>query len=342
MSTKETFMNRAFDLAQLGAGNVSPNPLVGCVIVHDEKIIGEGYHMKYGQAHAEVNAVNSVEDKSLLKDSEVYVTLEPCSHFGKTPPCSDLLISHRVKRVMVSNLDPNPLVAGRGIEKLNAAGIEVETGLMESKGELINRRFFTVMRKKRPYVILKWAETADGFIARENFDSKWISDKYSRKLVHKWRAEEDAILVGTNTAQYDNPTLNVRDWDGRDPLRVVIDRSLRLSSDLNLFRGGQATVCYNEQKDDIKDNTTYRKINFDALEDEMLTDLLKRNISSIIIEGGSKVLHSFIEKDLWDEMRVFKSPTNFESGISAPEVKGTLKESEKLVNDQLEIYLNHG
>lgn len=342
MSTKETFMNRAFDLAQLGAGKVSPNPLVGCVIVHDEKIIGEGYHMKYGQAHAEVNAVNSVEDKSLLKDSEVYVTLEPCSHFGKTPPCSDLLISHQVKRVIVSNLDPNPLVAGRGIEKLKTAGIVVETGLMEPKGELVNRRFFTVMRKKRPYVILKWAETADGFIARENFDSKWISDKYSRKLVHKWRAEEDAILVGTNTAQYDNPTLNVRDWKGRDPLRVVVDRNLRLPDNLNLFNGNQATVCYNEKKEEVEDNVTYRKINFEALEKELLTDLLERNVSSIIVEGGSKVLHSFIEKDLWDEMRVFKSPTNFESGISAPEVKGTLKESEKLVNDQLEIYLNHG
>lgn len=342
MSTKETFMKRAFDLAQLGSGHVSPNPRVGCVIVYDGKVIGEGYHQKYGQAHAEVNAINSVKDKSLLKESELYVNLEPCSHYGKTPPCSDLIISHQVKKVVISNIDPNPLVAGRGITRMREAGVKVETGLLEAEGELVNSRFFTAMRKKRPYVILKWAQTADGFIARENFNSKWISDQYSRKLVHKWRAEEDAILVGTNTAQYDNPTLNVRDWEGRDPLRVVIDRSLRLSGDLNLFNGGQATVCYNEKKDDIRDNTTYRKINFDALEDELLTDLLERNISSIIIEGGSKVLHSFIEKDLWDEIRVFKSPTNFESGISAPEVKGTLKESEKLVNDQLEIYLNHG
>lgn len=342
MSTKETFMKRAFDLAQLGSGHVSPNPRVGCVIVYDGKVIGEGYHQKYGQAHAEVNAINSVKDKSLLKESELYVNLEPCSHYGKTPPCSDLIISHQVKKVVISNIDPNPLVAGRGITRMREAGVKVETGLLEAEGELVNSRFFTAMRKKRPYVILKWAQTADGFIARENFNSKWISDQYSRKLVHKWRAEEDAILVGTNTAQYDNPTLNVRDWEGRDPLRVVIDRSLRLSGDLNLFNGGQATVCYNEKKDRTIDNTTYRKINFDSLEEELLKDLLERNISSIIVEGGSKVLHSFIEKDLWDEMRVFKSPTNFESGISAPEVKGTLKESEKLVNDQLEIYLNHG
>ena len=200
-------MQRALELARLGLGNVSPNPMVGCVIVKDGKIIGEGHHEQYGGPHAEVNAVQAVKDQSLLPQSTAYVTLEPCSHFGKTPPCADLLVRHQVKRVVICNEDPNPLVAGQGIERLRNAGIEVEIGLLREEGRVLNRRFFTAFEKKRPYVILKWAQTTDGFVARENYDSKWISNTYSRQLVHKWRAEEDAILVGTNTARYDNPSL---------------------------------------------------------------------------------------------------------------------------------------
>src|SRR5688500_17654700 len=203
--TDELFMLRALELAHLGTGQVSPNPLVGSVIVHEEKIIGEGWHKKYGEAHAEVNAIASVDDKNLLKESTVYVTLEPCSHFGKTPPCADLLIQHQVKKVVIANLDTNPLVSGNSIRKLREAGIEVCTGILDVKGRTLNKHFFTFVEKQRPYIILKWAETADGFIARKNFDSKWISDEYSRQLVHKWRTEEDAVLVGMRTAQQDNP-----------------------------------------------------------------------------------------------------------------------------------------
>src|SRR6478609_11980434 len=200
MSSDEQFMQRAFELAKLGAGSVSPNPMVGCVIVHRGEIIGEGWHKKYGEAHAEVNAIDSVKEKKVLNESVVYVTLEPCSHFGKTPPCADLLIQHRVKKVVVSNLDSNPLVSGNGVKKLRAAGIEVVTGILDKAGRELNKRFFTFMEKQRPYIILKWAETADGFIARENYDSKWISNEHSRKLVHQWRTEEDAVLVGSRTA----------------------------------------------------------------------------------------------------------------------------------------------
>ena len=253
-------MRRALELAENGRGQVSPNPLVGCVIEHHGKIIGEGWHQKYGEAHAEVNAVNSVKDKSLLKEACVYVSLEPCAHFGKTPPCADLLVENQVKKVVICNTDPNPLVAGKGIVKLREAGIEVETGILEKEGLELNKRFFHYLEKKRPYIILKWAETADGFIARKNFDSKWISNTLSRKLVHKWRTEEDAILVGTNTALYDNPQLNARDWTGNNPVRIVIDRHLKLPADLHLFDEQIPTICYNLIKNRNSGNVTFVKV----------------------------------------------------------------------------------
>ncbi|MEQ9412696.1 MAG: bifunctional diaminohydroxyphosphoribosylaminopyrimidine deaminase/5-amino-6-(5-phosphoribosylamino)uracil reductase RibD, partial [Cyclobacteriaceae bacterium] len=220
MISDKFYMLRAMELAKNGIGHVSPNPLVGCVIVYEGKIIGEGWHGKYGEAHAEVNAVNAVADKSILNGAAVYVNLEPCAHTGKTPPCADLLVKHKVKRVVIANVDPNPLVAGKGIAKLKDAGVEVLTGVLEEAGRELNKRFFTFLKHKRPFVILKWAQTSDGFIARENFDSKWISNEYSRKLVHKWRTEEDSILVGYNTALYDNPKLTARDWTGRNPVRI--------------------------------------------------------------------------------------------------------------------------
>lgn len=338
LTPDELFMQRAFDLAQLSRGSASPNPLVGCVIVHNNIIIGEGRHEKYGQAHAEVNAVASVKDHSLLKDSTVYVNLEPCSHFGKTPPCADLLVKHRVKKVVIANVDSNPLVGGKGIEKLKAAGIEVLTGVLEAEGRELNKRFFTFIEKKRPYIILKWAETADGFIARENFDSKWISNEHSRKLVHKWRAEEDAVLVGTSTALHDNPSLTVRDWLGRNPVRMVIDRHGRLPKTLSLFDGQQATLVYTTTKTQSGINLEFIRLPEVDFQHQLMRDLHKRNIQSVIIEGGSTTLQQFINNNLWDEARVFTADQEFGSGISAPQFNGNLMHRESVFNDTLTWY----
>lgn len=338
MNKKELYMQRAFELAQLGRGNVSPNPMVGCVIVHNEKIIGEGYHEKCGEAHAEVNAVASVQDKSLLAEAEMYVTLEPCSHFGKTPPCADLIVKHNLKKVYVCNLDPNPLVAGRGIKRIQEHGIEVETGILEEKGEEINARFFVSMREKRPYIILKWAQTWDGFIARTNFDSKWISNSLARKQVHKWRAEEDAIMVGTNTAHYDNPTLNVRGWEGTHPTRIVLDGNLRLpTQELNLFDQAIPTLCYNFKKDESYENLEFIKVSVDNWVEDILKSLHSKKIQSVFIEGGGSLLKAFIEKGYWDEARVFMSKQNFEDGIEAPILKEGYISDERFVLDNKRI-----
>lgn len=334
------FMNRAFELAQLGLGSVSPNPMVGCVIVHDNRIIGEGWHKKYGGPHAEVNAINNVQDKSLLHESTAYVTLEPCTHHGKTPPCVNLLIEHQLKQVIIANQDPNPLVNGGGIKRLKSAAISVETDLLAKNGREINKRFFTSIERKRPYIILKWAQTADGFIARENFDSKWISNKYSRKLVHKWRAEEDAILVGTNTAKYDNPSLNVRGWKGKDPLRLVIDKQLKLSPELNLYDSSIPTICYNSLKDQESENLVFKKINDLNFIGDILNDLHKRKIQSLIVEGGSALLNSFIEKGLWDEARVFTSKKTFESGIESPTLIKSPFSERDIKGDKLSVFRN--
>jgi diaminohydroxyphosphoribosylaminopyrimidine deaminase/5-amino-6-(5-phosphoribosylamino)uracil reductase len=339
LSPDELYMQRALDLAQLSRGSVSPNPLVGCVIVHNNVIIGEGRHEKYGEAHAEVNAIASVKDQSLLKGSTVYVNLEPCSHFGKTPPCADLLVKHQIKKVVIANIDPNPLVSGKGIQKLKDAGIEVITGVLEAKGNELNKRFFTFLERKRPYIILKWAETADGFIARENFDSKWISNEHSRQLVHKWRSEEDAVLVGTATALHDNPALTVRDWSGRNPTRIVLDRYNRLPKTLTLFDGQQQTICYTVSKSESQENLEFVKLNESSFQHSLLEDLAKRNIQSIIIEGGATTLQQFINSALWDEARVFTSDKEFGSGIAAPQFNGNLTATESVFNDTLAFYI---
>jgi diaminohydroxyphosphoribosylaminopyrimidine deaminase/5-amino-6-(5-phosphoribosylamino)uracil reductase len=334
------YMQRAFELARLGMGTVSPNPMVGCVIVHQDTIIGEGWHRQYGQGHAEVNAIKSVENPDLLKEATVYVTLEPCAHHGKTPPCADLLITHQVKKVVVANKDPFPLVNGGGINKLKQANIDVEVGLLEATGRELNKRFFCFQEKKRPYIILKWAQTTDGFVARQNFDSKWISNSESRRLVHKWRAEEDAILVGTNTARYDNPTLNVRDWQGKHPLRLVIDKHLTLDKQLHLFDQSIPTVCYNLHKDGITKNLEFKKISERHSLADILADLYERKIQSLIVEGGSNLLATFIEGDLWDEARIFTAPTSFGSGIPAPNVAGTFSHKKDIRGDMLSIISN--
>ena len=334
------FMQRALDLAERGKGAVCPNPMVGCVLVHEGKIIGEGYHEQYGGPHAEVNAIASVTDPKLLEETTAYVSLEPCSHYGKTPPCANLLIEKGIKSVVVATLDPNPLVAGKGVKLLEEAGISVQVGLLEQEAKWQNRRFFCQQEKHRPYLILKWAQTQDAFIARENFDSKWISCSQSRQLVHQWRAEEQAILVGKNTALHDNPRLNVRDWTGSDPIRVVLDSKLELPADLHLFDQQIPTLCYNLLKSEKLTNLEW--VQLPQLSPEaLLTDLHARQIQSVLIEGGTQTITQFLAAGLWDEARVFTAPIQFERGIAAPKLTQTPAESHLIGEDQLDIYY-HG
>jgi diaminohydroxyphosphoribosylaminopyrimidine deaminase/5-amino-6-(5-phosphoribosylamino)uracil reductase len=335
-------MRRALQLAEQGRGHVSPNPMVGCVIVHNDQIIGEGYHQEYGKAHAEVNAIKSVLRDGLLPESTCYVSLEPCAHFGKTPPCADLLVEKNIKRVVIGAMDANPLVGGKGVEILRQAGIEVTTGVLEKEAKELNVRFFTVMEKKRPYVILKWAQTADGFVARKNFDSKWISGEQSRILVHQWRAEEDAILIGTNTAIYDDPQLNVRDWAGKSPLRLVIDKALRLPATLHLLDRSIPTIVYNLQQTEERENLTLVKLPDDNFLEALLSDLYQRKVQSLFVEGGSQLLQSFLKAGLWDEARVFENEINFDEGIEAPKVNVGYSQRQYLKEDLLTTYMNQG
>ncbi len=313
-------MHRALQLAALGRGNVSPNPMVGCVIVHNDLIIGEGFHQKYGDSHAEVNAINSVKNKNLLPESTVYVTLEPCSHHGKTPPCADLLIKYRVKNVVICNHDPNPLVSGKGIEKLQNADIEVVTEVLRESGRKLNAQFFTFIEKKRPYIILKWAETADGFIAGENFEQIKISNALSHKLSHKWRSEEDSIMVGKNTALYDKPQLTVREWTGRNP--VIIAPPVEVSYRPN---GG---VVPNLLKA--------------SLEISAIAPPSGAGGASLIVEGGAKLLQSFMNEGLFDEIRVFRSKKQLFKGIVAPILPKNIviTQRQNLLGDELTFYEN--
>jgi len=376
-------MLRALELAEFGKGKVSPNPMVGCVIVHKDKITGEGWHRSFGSSHAEVNAINSVHDKSSLPNSTIYINLEPCAHIGKTPPCTDLIIEKKIKNIVLANLDPNPLVSGKGVEQLKAAGCIIQTGVLEDKGYELNKNYFTFHNKKRPFIILKWAETKDGFIARDplhntNFpmvagvstrdtgqvetpDSivyrpgirnatkdadRWISNKLSRMLVHKWRAEEDAIMIGTNTAKYDDPKLNIRHWSGKDPIRIVIDRNEKLAGSLNIFDEKQLTICYHSSSiipaSQDRQHIFYISIpDWKNLLKEILKDLYSRNIQSLLVEGGSKLLQSFIDRDLWDEIRLFKGNKTFGKGIRSPVFNTEYTEygyETNLLDDWLMIY----
>ena len=340
----ERFMLRAIELARLGMGNVSPNPMVGCVIVHQGRIIGEGYHREYGKAHAEVDAVNSVKDKYLLSKSTIYVTLEPCSHFGKTPPCSDLILQNKIPNVVVGTIDPFAQVAGSGIKKLIDGGCNVLQGFLKDKCIGLNRRFFTFHQSKRPYVILKWAQTADGFIdidrSEEHFGQPtWITNDLSRIAVHKMRADEVAILVGTTTAKKDNPSLTTRDWSGRSPLRLVIDKDLKLSSDLELFNQIQTTIVYTAKDRPDNENIVYKRILFNGREvEQILEDLHERAVLSVIVEGGQVLLNSFIGKGLWDEARVFVGSGNFYNGVAAPVIDGFKVKAEKLDDSWMNIF----
>jgi diaminohydroxyphosphoribosylaminopyrimidine deaminase / 5-amino-6-(5-phosphoribosylamino)uracil reductase len=335
----QKWMERALYLANLGRANVSPNPMVGCVIVCNETIIGEGYHEFYGGAHAEVNAINAVKDKTLLPYSTVFVTLEPCSHFGKTPPCANLLIKHSVNKVVIAAKDPNPLVQGKGIEKLQNAGIDIAYGILENEAIGLNIRFFTSQLKKRPYIILKWAETQNGCIARDNFDSKWISNALSRKIVHQWRSQEDAILVGKNTAIFDNPRLNVRDWSGKSPTRILLDSYLETPTTHYVFDKSQKTIVFNTVFSQFTDNLAF--VQMEKLDlNTIVAYLHKQNILSVIIEGGASVIKSFIKQNIWDEARVFVAENNFQNGIEAPKLAINPFLTEKIKNDTLNWYKN--
>ncbi|MGZ3865945.1 MAG: bifunctional diaminohydroxyphosphoribosylaminopyrimidine deaminase/5-amino-6-(5-phosphoribosylamino)uracil reductase RibD, partial [Bacteroidia bacterium] len=294
-------MRQCLLLAAKGLGNVAPNPMVGCVIVHEGNVIGEGYHMQYGGPHAEVNAINSVEDKSMLPESTVYVNLEPCSHYGKTPPCSDLLVKYKVKKVVIGSLDTNPFVAGKGIEKLKQNGIDVVTDVLKDECRELNKRFFTFQEKKRPYIILKWAETKDGFISKKQPVSKeenWITGEESKKLVHLWRTQEQAILIGTNTALYDNPLLTARLVNGKNPLRLVIDRYQRVVGDFHVFSPEATTIIFTEKGGVKHDKAEYVQLNFSQnVLTQILEVLYKKNISSVIVEGGAQLLQSFINEN---------------------------------------------
>lgn len=331
-------MRRALELASLGLGSVSPNPVVGCVIVKDGRIIGEGWHRAYGEAHAEVNAVNSVANPEDLRDATAYVSLEPCAHFGKTPPCADLLVKHQLGQVVIAVEDPNPLVKGKGTARLREAGIGVVSGVLQQEAEWTNRRFLTFMREQRPYIILKWAQTMDGFIARENHDSKWISNQYSRKLVHKWRSEEDAILVGSNTVVYDDPMLTTRDWPGKSPVRIVLDPGGELAGRYHVLDGQSPTLVYTTSGNSAAPNLEHIKTDPESYLHQVMTDLGRRNLHSVIVEGGGKTLRSFIDLNLWDEARVFYAPVTFGKGIPAPACGGETIDREQIFEDILITY----
>lgn len=335
----QQIMTRCLQLARLGLGSTYPNPMVGAVIVNDGEIIGEGWHQKAGEPHAEALAIAQVKDKELLKTSTIYVSLEPCSHFGKTPPCADLIIQSKIPKVVIATLDPFAKVNGEGIRKLKSVGIQVEVGVLEKEAQLLNRRFFTFHQQKRPYVILKWAQTQNKMMSNSEPTQKWITNKFSKQLVHQWRTEEQAIMVGTQTARIDNPQLNVRLWTGNQPTRIVLDRKLTLSTELHLLDGTQPTIIFTEKKIENQLNLEYVQLNFDEnLIPKLLTELYERNVQSIIIEGGKQLLESFINQNLWDEARIFTSQSEWAQGVLSPEIKGKFISHQKIKSDNLHIY----
>lgn len=346
-------MQRCIELAAKGAGNVAPNPMVGAVLVYNDEIIGEGWHKQYGEAHAEVNCINSVSDENkwLITSSTLYVSLEPCAHFGKTPPCADLIIQHKIPKVVIGCRDPFIEVNGKGIEKLQAAGVEVESGVMEEECKTLNKRFFTFHTQQRPYIILKWAETADGKIAppppeggilnSDNSNRLLISNDYSNRIVHQWRSEEAAILVGTNTALLDDPALTTRLWPGKSPIRLVLDMNLRLPTSLKIFNGEVRTIVFNAMKQVEKENLLYHKIDKDNnVIAQLMKALYQVNIQSVLVEGGARLLQSFIDAGLWDEARVIKNEELIiNNGLNSPILSVANKVSEqKILRDKIEIY----
>lgn len=345
MKQHELYMHRCFELARLGAGHVAPNPMVGSVLVYGERIIGEGYHQKYGQAHAEVNCINSVkeEDKPFIDKSVIYVSLEPCAHFGKTPPCADFIIGHKIRTVVAGCRDPFEQVDGKGIEKLEKAGIKVITGVLENECKELNKRFFTFHISKRPCIILKWAQSKNQKIANADFSRVLISNAYCNRLVHKWRSEEAGIMIGTNTGLHDNPALNARNWTGPDPVRLAVDLNLRLPNDLQIFDKKQKTIIFNLIRHQEQENLLYYKLDEDmSFVRSLLKACYQLQIQSILIEGGTKLLQSFIEEKLWDEARVIEnSQLIIDTGVNAPVLSNHhLIASENISTDVITFYKN--
>lgn len=350
MTTEEKYMHRCLQLAKNGLGYTAPNPMVGAVIVHNDKIIGEGFHIKYGEAHAEPNAINAVADQSLLTDSTIYVNLEPCSHFGKTPPCAALIIESKIPRVVIGSIDPNPLVSGQGIKMMQDAGIEVITNVLDSENRELNKRFFTFQEKKRPYILLKWAQSVDGFIDGERVDKltppTQFSSAITQTLNHKTRAEEAAILVGTNTVLMDNPHLTTRLWAGKNPLRVAIDKTGRIIGDskdamyclstgktaYNILNDSAPTIIFTERPSVNIGTISYVLLDFSKdIIPQILDELYKRNINSLIVEGGRKLLQSFIDAGQWDEARVEVASIKIGKGVEAPIISMSYFEQEESV-----------
>jgi diaminohydroxyphosphoribosylaminopyrimidine deaminase/5-amino-6-(5-phosphoribosylamino)uracil reductase len=322
MSMHEVYMQRALDLALRGAGNVAPNPMVGCVIVHNGQIIGEGWHQQYGGPHAEVNAIRNVTDPAMLKEASLYVNLEPCSHHGKTPPCADLIIEKEIPYVIVGCVDENPQVKGKGIQKLMLNGVDVKLGVLEEESKFLNRRFFTSHTKNRPYIILKWAQSADGFIDHERDEKDEraiISSPESHTLVHKWRSEEAVIMVGTNTVMADDPQLTVRLYEGKNPVRVSFDRQMRIPSHAKILDGTAPTIIFSQGAHYYTERAEFVPIDFskDPIR-QALSILHERNFQSLLVEGGAALINKFLEQDLWDEARVFVAEKNIGEGVKAP------------------------
>lgn len=346
---QKIFMQRCLELAALGKGNVAPNPMVGAVLVVDNTIIGEGYHQYYGANHAEVNAIASVKDTSLLKNATLYVNLEPCAHIGKTPPCADLVIASGIQKVVVAQLDPFEQVAGKGIEKMRAAGIDVQVGLLQAEAKWLNRRFLHFVQTKRPYVILKWAQTMSGYIAphahqmtaAEFEQQRHITGLLVQKQVHKWRTEEAAILVGRNTVETDNPALNARAWIGKNPLRIVVDRQLKLAKHFKVFDGQTPTWVLNSVKSETSPNLEY--VYFDEKEnwlDVLSSKMYQSGLQSLIIEGGACILKHVIDCGLWQEAQVFYTPKHFSDGVLAPAIGGKLVQTFELDQTIFKRHIN--
>jgi diaminohydroxyphosphoribosylaminopyrimidine deaminase/5-amino-6-(5-phosphoribosylamino)uracil reductase len=347
MTADERYMLRCIQLAQLGSGNVAPNPMVGAVLVHNDRIIGEGYHQKYGGPHAEPNCINSVkpEDKHLIAESVLYVSLEPCAHYGKTPPCADLIIKNKIPKVVIGCRDPfTANGAGgqeKGIEKLQAAGIKVEQGILQKECEEINKRFLTFYTLHRPYIILKWAQTANHKIAGWGNDRLLISNEFTNRIVHKWRSEESSIFIGKNTAALDDPELTTRLWSGNNPVRLVADMNLELPLSLKIFNDKARTIVFNKIKHEESHHLLYYQVTEDvSIVHQIINALYQLKIQSVIVEGGAKLLQSFIDEKMWDEARVITNRQLFaDAGLRSPELTGAMKSGEQPVfNDTIEFF----
>jgi diaminohydroxyphosphoribosylaminopyrimidine deaminase/5-amino-6-(5-phosphoribosylamino)uracil reductase len=344
MSVDELYMHKCLTLAELGRSGAAPNPMVGAVLVHKNRIIGEGFHQKYGQAHAEVNCISAVEqnDVHLISESTLYVSLEPCAHYGKTPPCANLIIDKKIAKVVIGCFDPFEEVAGRGIEKLRSAGTDVTTGILENECRELNKRFFTFHTLHRPYIILKWAQASDSKIAKDN-SRLAISNEYTNRIVHKWRSEEMAILVGTNTALIDDPQLTTRLWPGNDPVRLVIDMDLKLPTALKLFTDNNKTIVFNRLKHEETGNQVYYRLKGEInMVSQILEALYSLQIQSVLIEGGAKLLQSFINEGMWDEARIITNEQMvIGGGLSAPVLNHhQLQSSENIFSDNIRMFKN--